>query len=87
MEKKTITRVFQWVHVLSAITIGMAVSGMDEAPLRTIFWSVVAFFVLVWSYKVIYKTPLHQPAPPRSTRFQPFDQQARDNLNRSDEDF
>lgn len=54
---KSIKRALHLAHVCAAITLGMAVSGMDEAPIRTIAICVGAFLLLVWSYPKIYSKP------------------------------
>lgn len=42
-------------HVAAATTLGMAISGMDNAPIRTIAISGGAFACLLWSYHKIYQ--------------------------------
>jgi hypothetical protein len=54
---KSVKRALQAAHMGSAIILGMAVSGMDYAPTRTIAICVLAFVLLLWSYHKIYEQP------------------------------
>lgn len=52
-----IKRAFQVAHLGSAIILGMAISGMDNAPIKVLLISAGAFTVLLWSYSKIYEKP------------------------------
>jgi len=52
--KNQAAKALRIAHLATAITIGFCISGMDVAPLRVIFWSVVAVFVLSISYHRLY---------------------------------
>ena len=54
---KSIKRALHVAHVAAATTLGMAISGMDNAPIRTIAISGAAFGCLLWSYHKIYQKP------------------------------
>jgi len=65
-------------HVAAATTLGMAISGMDNAPIRTIAISGAAFGLLLWSYHKIYQKP--QPTYTDT----PIDEQVRRDLGIKD---
>ncbi|NCX55759.1 MAG: hypothetical protein EBW87_00960 [Burkholderiaceae bacterium] len=50
-------RLLQVAHLATAVTFGMAVSGMGEAPLRVLIFSTLAAGVLFISYTKIYSNP------------------------------
>lgn len=51
---KITKRFLHAAHLAAAITVGLAITGMDEAPVRTVFITLAAFVVLWWSYKKMY---------------------------------
>jgi len=44
-------------HLGAAITLGMAITGLDNAPFKTIFITGGAFVLMLWSYDKIYNKP------------------------------
>jgi hypothetical protein len=52
-----IKRALQAAHLGSAIILGMAISGMNEAPMKVLLISAGAFLFLLWSYNKIYDKP------------------------------
>jgi hypothetical protein len=54
---KNIKRAFHLAHLAAAVTVGIAISSLDSAPLRTIIITGAAFIVLVWSYEKMYHKP------------------------------
>jgi hypothetical protein len=54
---KSIKRALHVAHIAAATTLGMAISGMDEAPAKPLLISCAAFILLLWSYHKIYRQP------------------------------
>lgn len=81
MNSKIYKKFLHGAHLGSAVIVGMAISGMDAAPIRVIVLSGIAFIFLLVSYDRIYLQP-NKNKP--SGNYQPWDQEARDRLGLDD---
>lgn len=76
--QKTIKKFLHAAHLAAAITVGLALTGLDAAPVRTIFITGCLFVFLYWSYTKLYPKPF---IPKTDT---PIDEQVRRDLGIKD---
>jgi hypothetical protein len=54
---KITKRFLHAAHLGAAITVGLAVTGLDQAPVRTVAITTALGLFLFWSYKKLYPQP------------------------------
>lgn len=54
MNKQTAAKALRLAHLVSAITVGICVAGMEVAPMRILIVTAIAAIVLGWSYHRLY---------------------------------
>lgn len=59
---KITKRFLHAAHLAAAITVGLAVTGLDQAPLRTVTITTGLAIFLFWSYKKLYPQPRYMDA-------------------------
>lgn len=78
---KITKRYLHAAHLCAAITVGLTLTGLDQAPLRTITITGALFGFLVWSYKKLYPKKWSEAFPGSDT---PIDDEVRRDLGIKD---
>ena len=84
MNKKQVKRLLHAAHLGACIILGMAISGMGEAPLRVLVITGVIFIVLLLTYSKIYGNSFGDEPEPVGDPETPIDNQVRRDLGITD---